>query len=156
MIDFVFVPAPVPVRAPAFTNDLETSRLDASLSNSQVGFILFSRGERESLDGLVECARRSGYQAREYRSVRKSRRVRLHARSLLSIARSNITDELVFEDICRLLRIAQICGSFSVGFCPVNLPLFHGTLDAAEPFSVSMTISIQSKGDTVCATASGR
>lgn len=43
----------------------------------------------------------------------------------------------------------QISFSFSGGFCPVNLPLFHGTRDGPVPVDVLMTISFQLKGDSV-------
>lgn len=47
----------------------------------------------------------------------------------------------MLEDICNLVQIAQISGSFSGGFCQVSLPLFQGI---GEPtFCVSMTISFQ-------------
>ncbi|WP_181321726.1 hypothetical protein [Trinickia symbiotica] len=55
----------------------------------------------------------------------------------------------MFDDICSLVRIAQISGSFGGGLWPVSLPLFHGTHEPARAVRVSMTISFQSKGDLV-------
>jgi hypothetical protein len=75
------------------------------------------------------------------------KRVKSHARSLLSMARLNIANSRALEDICSLVRIAHISRSFNGGFWPVSLPLFHGTRRAPEEVSVSMTISSSTKGD---------
>jgi hypothetical protein len=45
--------------------------------------------------------------------------------------------------------------SFSGGFCPVNLSLFHGTRGTLLIIAASMTISFQGKGDSVCANRRG-
>ncbi|CAB3810353.1 hypothetical protein LMG28614_07255 [Paraburkholderia ultramafica] len=69
----------------------------------------------------------------------------------LNIARSRTRDES-----CRRTRIAQISFSFSGGFWPVNLPLFHGTRVGTVSTDVLMTISFQLKGDPVCIWSNGR
>jgi hypothetical protein len=53
------------------------------------------------------------------------------------------------DESCRRARIAQISFSFSGGFWPVNLPLFHGTRDGPVSIDVLMTISFPLKGDPV-------
>ena len=74
-----------------------------------------------------------------------------HARSLLSMPRLNIERSRTHAASCRWMRMAQISLSLNRSFCPVDLPLFHGTL--TEPLSpiVFVTISFQVKGDPVCA-----
>ncbi|MGA7813256.1 hypothetical protein, partial [Caballeronia sp.] len=47
--------------------------------------------------------------------------------------------------------MAQISFSFNGGFCPVNLPLFHGTRPGVLIAVVSMTFSFRMKGTLVCA-----
>lgn len=63
-------------------------------------------------------------------------RTQQHARSLLSIARLNIVNSRALDEICSLVRIAQISRSFNGGFWPVNFPLFHGTRRAPDEVSV--------------------
>jgi hypothetical protein len=70
---------------------------------------------------------------------------------LLSIARLNIANSRALDDICSLVRIAQISRSFSGGFWPVSLPLFRGTRRAPEELSVSTTISSSTTGNRFCA-----
>lgn len=55
-----------------------------------------------------------------------------------------------------LVRIAQISLNFGGGFCPVSLPLFHGTRRPTVTFSDSMTISFGVKGDSVCSYGGSR
>jgi hypothetical protein len=66
---------------------------------------------------------------------------------LLSIARLNIAKSRVFAPSCSRIRMAQISRSFSGGFCPVSLPLFHGTRSTVLLMVASKTISFQVKGD---------
>src|ERR1700738_1244451 len=66
--------------------------------------------------------------------------VKSHARSLLSMARLNMARPRTRDESCRRTRIAQISLSFSGGFWPVNLPLFHGTRDGHVSVNVLMTI----------------
>ena len=47
------------------------------------------------------------------------------------------------------------CQSFSGDFCPISLPLFHGTSGTLVLMSASMTNSFQMKGESVCANSRG-
>lgn len=76
--------------------------------------------------------------------------VRSHALNLLSMARLKIARSRVRAESCRRIRMAQISFSFNGGFCPVNLPLFHGTRPGALIAVVSMTFSFRMKGTLVC------
>jgi hypothetical protein len=75
---------------------------------------------------LHDC--RSRRYTRAQTDVANRSLVRSQARSLLSIARLEIARSRVFAPSCRRIRIARITLSFRGGFCPVSLPLFHGTL----------------------------
>jgi hypothetical protein len=63
------------------------------------------------------------------------KRVKSYARSLLSIARLNVANSRALDNICSLVRIAQISRSFNGGFWPVSLPLFHGARRGPEEFT---------------------
>lgn len=65
---------------------------------------------------------RPPFETSDTRSLSKSQ-----ARSLLSIARLNNARSRCRLSICRRIRIVHISRSFSGGFCPTSLPLFHGT-----------------------------
>jgi len=90
---------------------------------------------------VVRGATREPWQTSRTRNL-----VRSQARSLLSIARLNIARSRVFAPSCRRIRIAQISLSFRGSFCPVSLPLFHGTRGSWLPEIVSMMILLSRKG----------
>jgi hypothetical protein len=66
-------------------------------------------------------------------------------------ARLKIAKSRVRAESSRRIRMAQISLSFNGGFCPVNLPLFHGTLPYMLIAVVSMTFSFRMKETLVCA-----
>jgi hypothetical protein len=66
-------------------------------------------------------------------------------------ARLKIAKSRVRAESFRRIRMAQISLSFNGGFCPVNLPLFHGTLPYMLIAVVSMTFSFRMKETLVCA-----
>ena len=53
---------------------------------------------------------------------------RSQPRNLLSIAILNSASSGMLWLICNRVRILHISFSFKAGFCPVNLPLFHGAI----------------------------
>lgn len=69
----------------------------------------------------------------------------------INFARLNIARSRRCRDSWSRTWIAQISGNFSGAFCPVNLPLIHGALVGWVTSAVSMTLSFQMKGVSVCA-----